>query len=175
MIKRYYRSLVTLRYAVPQTIIAICVFVFAFLTFHSGSRVFYWIAVCAGVALVAMMIYVQIVKSRTIGQLKNVKHINQYYDEGAVLGRSFFLEDRMLLCSDQMRIQERSTSEVKNMKVMPAAKGRYLVQLDDDVFTVDNSLQAERLAAFLQKKNKGLTVEGIEPGGKGTFAELKAE
>ena len=81
----------------------------------------------------------------------------------------------MLLCSDAMRIKERPVSEVKMMKVTPSAKGKYLIQLDEDFITADNRLQAERLAAFLKKKNPAMTLDGIKPNGSGAFRELKAD
>ena len=175
MIKRYYRSLITLKYAAVQTIAAFLVFIFAFITFRTGNKAAYWAAVASGLLLAGGMVYVQIVKARMIRQLKPVEHLNRYYDDGAVLGRSFFLEERMLLCSDAMRIKERPVSEVKMMKVTPSAKGKYLIQLDEDFITADNRLQAERLAAFLKKKNPAMTLDGIKPNGSGAFRELKAD
>jgi hypothetical protein len=109
-------------------------------------------------------------------QMKNVKHLNQYYDEGAVLGKSFFLDERMLLCSEKMHIEEHPTDHVHTMKVMPASKkDKFLVQLDDFVFMVDNRLQTERLAAFLKKRNPTMTADGIQLDGDGSLKSLKAE
>jgi cell division protein FtsW (lipid II flippase) len=175
MIKRYYRSLITLKFAAVQTIAAFLVFIFAFMTFRTGNRAVYWLAVACGIVLIAIMVYTQIAKAKMSSQLKPVEHLNQYYDEGAVLGRSFFLEDRMLLCTDQMKIRERKTDDCTSMKVVPAKKEKYDVTLDDMTISVDNHLQAKRLAAFLKRKNPAVKIDGVKPDGSGTLKELGAE
>lgn len=175
MIKRYYKSCISLKYAAAETITAFVIFLFAFITFRTGSKLTYWLAMAAAAVLVILLIIVQIEKTKVSSQLKKVSKVSQYYDHGAMLGRSFFLEDRILICDPKMKIEEISPEGHQKMDVKEMPKEKYQVSLDDHIFIVDNDTQARRLAAFLKRKNPGLVITGIEPEGNGTLKELGAD
>ena len=95
-----------------------------------------------------------------------------------MLGKSFFLEDRILLCTDKIKVKEYPSTGWAQMHIKPGKKETMQVTLqgsENITFTVDNKLQAERLAAFLKKRNKEITIDGIAPMGNGTLQELKNE
>lgn len=178
MVKRFYRSCITLKYAVPMTACAFLVFILAFFTFRTGNRIFYYCGCAAGIALISVILLVQYEKSRISSQLRGIRLIDEYYGQGAMIGRSFILEERMLICSRDMKITEIKTAPFTEMKAKRAAKEKMEITLAAPqktfVFIADNVLQAERLAAFLQKKNPSIRLEGVRPDGTGTLKELGA-
>lgn len=178
MVKRFYRSCITLQFAVPMTGCAVLVFIFAFFTFRTGSAVMYGCGVASGIALIAVLLLVQLRKYRITAQLKGIRRIDEYYGSGAMIGRSFILEERMLVCDDRLKIRECRVSPFTDMRVTAKQKGKQEILLrgpsETLSFTADNLLQAERLAAFLQKKNSGIRLEGVTPDGSGTLKEMGA-
>ena len=178
MIRRYYKSVISLKAALRQTINALLVFRFAYLTFHTGTKTYWYLGVITGITLIIQIILTEIKKASTTRSLHQVKHADQYYDEGAMLGKSFFLEDRILLCTDKIQVKEYPSTGWTQMHIKSGKKETMQVTLqgsENITFTVDNKLQAERLAAFLKKRNKEITIDGIAPKGNGTLQELKSE
>lgn len=178
MVRRYYRSCITLQFALPMTGCAVLVFIFAFFTFRTGSRILYGCGTASGIALIAVLLLVQLRKYQVSAQLKGIRRIDEYFGSGAMIGRSFILEERMLICDDRLKITEHAVSPYMEMKVTAKQKERQEITLQTASgtfsFTADNLLQAERLAAFLQKRNPSIRLEGITPDGSGSLKELGA-
>lgn len=171
MIKRYYKSCISMRMAVPLLISAVLVFIFAYLTFSRDNQTFYVCGVVCGIVLIALMAYSEFRKYQIGRQVSIVKNREQYMDEGAMLGKSFFLEDRMLICSEKLQVKEYPVTGLTKFNCT-AVKKKYRIELDSVSFMTDNKIQAQRLAAFLKRKNPDMTITGITPDGTGTFKEL---
>ena len=83
----------------------------------------------------------------------------------------------MLACAD-LNLKEMSTTGVKTLELMEEKHGKPYMNLtyDSDVCTVTaiSMEEAQRFAAFIQKKNPDVQISGIEPKGNGTLKELGA-
>lgn len=179
MIKRFYRSCITVKYALLKFLLAISVFILAYFAFRTKNNLFYYAGCTAGVALIVVMVVEFIHKQKVINNLKNVNQIEDYYQEGALLGRTFVLEERMLIADEKLQIVEIPTTAVTSLTITKMNKGKQkatLVQNENAYdFLLDNVIQAGRLAAFLAKKNKDIVIEGIRPEGDGSLSALKKD
>lgn len=178
MVKRYYKSCITLRYSIPMTLSAILVFIFAFFTFQTGNKIIYTCGIISSIALILILLLVQYKKYKISSQLKGILKIDSYYNEGAMIGKSFFLEDKALLCDTKLKIKEYKTTGFTTMSVKAFPKDQQEITLERNeekiVIMADNLLQAQRLAAFLQHKNPGMILNHVETDGTGTLKELGA-
>ena len=178
MVKKFYKSCITLKFSVPMTLSAMLVFVFAFFTFQTGNKVIYACGLISSFILIAVLLLVQYKKHLVSSQLKGIKQIDSYYNEGAMIGRSFFLEERALLCDTNLEIREYTETGFTEMSVKARPKDQQEITLkrkeETIVIMADNLLQAQRLAAFLQHKNPGMILNHVETDGTGTLKELGA-
>ena len=179
MIKRFYRSCITVKYALPKFLLAIAVFILAYFAFRTKNNLFYYGGCAAGAALIIIMVVEYFHKKRVVKGLKEIQNIEDYYQEGALLGRTFVLEERMLVADEKLQIVEIPATSITNLTIETMPKGRekaVLVQNGNTyTFVMDNAIQAERLAAFLAKKNKDMVIEGIRPQGEGSLSALKKD
>ena len=56
MIKRFYRSCITVKYALPKFLLAIAVFILAYFAFRTKNNLFYYGGCAAGAALIIIMV-----------------------------------------------------------------------------------------------------------------------
>ncbi len=177
MLRRYYKSLISMQFAVSQTLNAVIVFLFAFLTFRTGNQIFRYLGIAFGIVLAAQILFVQFRKQQVASQLNQVKKAEVYYNDGAMLGKSFVLEEKMLICTEKLKIQEYPTTGYSKMTVHSVPKDKEEITLEGEntiTFQVDNQTQSERLAAFLKRKNPSLEMTGVIPDGDGSLNQLIA-
>lgn len=176
MIKRFYKSCISLQFSVTLILNAVLVFILAFLTFKTKNNFFYYAGVVCGILLIAQIAYSEFRKWQVGNQLRGVKETGRYYEEGSMIGRSFILPDRLLACDEKLHIQEVSLRSIQKMEVKPSSKGKESVVLTVNNTSVplysDNTLQSRRLAAFLKSVNPSMVIEGTIPDGDGSFASL---
>ena len=83
----------------------------------------------------------------------------------------------MLACAD-LDLKEMSTAGVKILEMVQEKHGKPYMKLtyESDVCTVSaiSMEEAQRFAAFIQRKNPDIRISGIEPKGNGTLKELGA-
>ncbi len=179
MVKRFYRSCITVKYALVKFLLAIGVFILAYFAFRTKNNLFYYGGCATGIALIVVMAVEYVHKQKVVRCLKDVKQIEDYYKEGALLGRTFVLEERMLVADEKLHIEEITTEHVTHLTVVEMNKGKKkatLIQSGNTyTFMLDNRTQAGRLAAFLARKNPGIVIEGCEQEGDGTLNALKKD
>ncbi len=179
MVKRFYRSCITVKYALVKFLLAIGVFILAYFAFRTKNNLFYYGGCAAGIALIAVMIVEYVHKQKVVRCLKDVKQIEDYYKEGALLGRTFVLEERMLVADEKLHIEELATDQITSLTVEEMNKGKMKAAVSSNgntyTFMLDNTTQAKRLAEFLAKKNPGITIQGTDMEGEGTLTLLKKD
>ena len=175
MIKRYYQGLVSLYYSMPMTMLAVLVFAAAFADIRKPEWNLKPLMSVLAVILAVVMFFYYKTKLSISRTLRNVKNTEEY-ERGGMLDRSFVQEDR-ILAGIGLKVSEHS---VLNLKRLSAAdKGRKVIlhaEGDYDSFDVQaiDRPEAERFAAFLQRKTPDIVLENIEPRGNGTLKELGA-
>ncbi len=177
MLRRYYKSLISMQFAVSQTGNAALVFLFAFLTSRTGNPIFRYLGIACGIVLALQILFVQFRKQQVAAQLNKVKKAEVYYTEGAMLGKSFILEDKMLVCDEKLVILEYPTTGYTRMQVTKLPKEKEQIALEGQqafCFVVDNKTQSQRLAAFLKRKNPSMELVGVTPDGDGSLNRLLA-
>lgn len=179
MIKRFYRSCITVKYALVKFLLAIAVFIFAYFVFTTRNNLLYIGGCTFGAALILVIVIEYFHKQKVVKSLKDIQHLEDYYQEGALLGRTFVLEERMLVADEKLHIQEIQTTPVTKLVVEPLPKGKEKAELLQNgntfTFVLDNTTQAKRLAAFLARKNPAIIIQGTEQEGRGTLSELKKD
>ena len=85
----------------------------------------------------------------------------------------------MLVADEKLHIEEIPTDNVTALTIENMPKGKQeatLVQAGKTYsFMLDNTTQARRFAAFLTKKNPGISIQGTELEGEGTLSYLKRD
>lgn len=179
MVKRYYRSCITVKYALVKFLLAIAVFILAYFAFRTKNDLFFYTGSAFGIALIIVMIVEWFNKQKVTKCLKEIRQIEDYYQEGALLGKTFVLDGRMLVADEKLHIEEITTEHVTHLTVVEMNKGKKkatLIQSGNTyTFMLDNRTQAGRLAAFLARKNPGIVIEGCEQEGDGTLNALKKD
>lgn len=136
----------------------------------------YYGALVCGAILLVIFLFVQYEKYRMNTQLRHIKNANAYYNEGAILNKSFFLEERMLLCTEKLKIQELYTKDVHTISANPLPNDKYTFTINSITILLDNKLQVERLLAYIKKRSPEVQMNTlIDPKGDGTLTELKKE
>lgn len=176
MVKKFYYGLVSLKYAYAMFGIPLVIFTIAFIETKSHNPVFkIFMGICA-VILAAVMVFYYRDKLRISRTIKAVKDVNTYLS-GGMVDRTYILEDRMLACAD-LDLKEMSTAGVKILEMVQEKHGKPYMKLtyESDVCTVSaiSMEEAQRFAAFIQRKNPDIRISGIEPKGNGTLKELGA-
>ena len=176
MVKKFYYGLVSLKYAYAMFGIPLVIFTIAFIETKSHNPVFkIFMGICADI-LAAVMVFYYRDKLRISRTIKAVKDVNTYLS-GGMVDRTYILEDRMLACAD-LDLKEMSTAGVKILEMVQEKHGKPYMKLtyESDVCTVSaiSMEEAQRFAAFIQRKNPDIRISGIEPKGNGTLKELGA-
>lgn len=176
MVKRFYQGLVSLYFSTPLTMLALFVFVAAFI--DNMKPEWNLKPVMGGIALVLAVVMFFYYKNKiSISRgLKKVQDI-EAYEKGGMLDRSFVLEDRML-AGIGFQVSEHSTRNIRSLTAEP--KGRKVilhVEGENDSFDVQaiDHYEAERFAAYLLRNNPDIILNNIETRGEGTLKELGAK
>ncbi|MBQ9327553.1 MAG: hypothetical protein IJ225_03345 [Solobacterium sp.] len=174
MVKRYIQSFISMKYVLVLPMLALMVFVSAFLYTMSGKEVFRLIGLLFGVILAVVMFFYYREKIRASRSLKRVENLSDYSD-AIMIGQAFFLEDRMLGYHKGM-VRELHYPEVTNISFTELNGGKLFLNLDTagGVLPVEMSIkdQARRVAEFLVVRSPDAKVEGIDPYGEGTLHSI---
>lgn len=176
MIKKYYYSLVSMKYVYFMFGLPLMIFLLAFIETRKKAEWLRYGMIVFAFALAIVMFFYYKDKYKVFKQLKNVKDI-QEYEKGGVVDRTWILEDRMLCCY-RFDIEEVNVCDVKKVTKDDLSAKKVILHL----FTENKEIQmtaldddeASRFVAFLKKKNTNLVSEGIEEKGNGTLQELGA-
>lgn len=178
MIQKFYQSVNAMKFAIPMTGLAFLIFVEAFLMTmgKAVSKLYIALILTAAVLGVIMFFYYKN-KFHIASQLKKVKDL-QAYENGGMLDRTYFLEDRMLVCSG-LNIEEVMTKDLQGAVLEEKAHGKYVLHLKDADHFIDMSLldqeEGQRAAAYLKRVNPAIALTNVEPKGSGTLKELGAD
>ena len=176
MVKRYYHSLVSLKYSIALTSLAMIIFILAFFQTTTKSETLKIVMFVVAVILAIVMFFYYKTKLGISREIKKIEKVDEYYD-GGMVDQSYILEDRMLVCH-QLKIKEHPTSPIQHIKLIEGKYGKVSLEIQaEETYTIPCSDldQAQRLTAFLKRKNENVSLEGITPKGNGTLKELGAE
>ena len=176
MVKRYYYGLISLRYVYFMFGLPMVIFVLAFMmTKRKNPALYVLMGICA-VLLGIVLIFYYKNKYRIWHTLKKVNNLEEYAT-GGMVDRSYILEDRMLACAG-LNVQEHRTDGIQSLEMKEGKHGSVLLNVHSSEGDYDMSAssvkEAQRFAAFLQRKNPDIHLINIEPAGKGTLHELGA-
>jgi len=175
MVKRYYTSRIALVFSAPVTLLAFSVFIVAWFDNKNTTAKLKPVMIVLAVLLGIVMFFYYRNKIRLSSALRKVEKVDEY-EKGGMLERSFILEDRMLAgCG--LRVKELKTTGVKQLELEDKGH-RLILHITNnegvyDAQVIDRN-EAERFAAFMQRKNPGIILKNIEPKGNGTLKELGA-
>jgi Ca2+/Na+ antiporter len=178
MIRKFYQSVNTIKYSIPMTVLAFIIFAEAYLTTMGKDISALRIAlIVTAAALAVVMVFYYRSKFQVRRQLKKVEDLKAY-EAGGMIDRSYFLEDRMLVCAG-LHIEEVRTKDLVEAVLEEKAHGRFVLHLKDHTHTIDMSLldreEGERTAGYLKRVNPAIVLTDVEPKGKGTLKELGAD
>ena len=175
MVKKFYYGLVSLKYAYAMFGIPLVIFTIAFIETKSHNPVFkIFMGICAVILAVVMVFYYRD-KVRIGKTVKAVKDVNAYLS-GGMVDRTYILEEDAGMCRSgsernvYYRCENTGTDGEKTWQTYMK------LTYDSDVCTVSaiSMEEAQRFAAFIQRKNPDVQISGIEPKGNGTLKELGA-
>lgn len=177
MVRKYYQSLNSLKFAPPMTGIAFLIFVEAFLYSSNKTNMkAKYAMVITALILAAVMFFYYKNKLRINNTLKKIDNVEEY-TKGGMVNQSYILNDRMLLCNNT-HLQEMKTKEITELELEEKNHGKYLLHIKDKEtdfpITLLDKEEGQRLAAFLRQKNPQLQLKNIEPKGNGTLKDLGA-
>ena len=175
MVKRFYQSVISLKFSFFLTALSIAVFAVAFLWVNSNNENYkYALIALACVLAIALIFYYKqkFTVSKTLRSIQNIKE----YENAGMLERSFILEDRMLIGYKNV-IEEHPTNTIKKVSYLDEGKRGVLeIQSEEGNYKaqVISKDEAERFCAFIKRKNPEVQLENIEVKGNGTLKELGA-
>ena len=173
MIRNFYNSLIGLRYSLPLTLLALCIFGTAYLKTRTGNSIYTTLLIAVAIVLACVMIRYYSLKYKLGKTIKGIDNIAEY-DKAGMVKNSFILEDRMLVCSG-LNVAEEKTDNIQKITYEDTRRaGKLLIQTPDKQYSIDvlNKDEASRLTALLKRKNPEVQLENIEPSGNGTLKEL---
>jgi hypothetical protein len=178
MIKKFYQSVNSMKFAIPMTSLAFLIFVEAFLmTMGKAVSKLYIALIITAVILAVIMVFYYYNKIKVNTQLKKVNDLKAYED-GGMIDRTYILEDRMLVCCG-IKIEEVKTKDVVGAVLEEKAHGKYVMHLKDASHFIDMSLldkeDGQKVAAYLKRVNPSVSLTNVEPKGQGTLKELGAD
>lgn len=175
MVKKFYYGLVSLKYVYFMFGIPLVIFGIAFMetkTHNPSLKI--GMGICAVLLAVVLVFYYRD-KFRIGKKIKSVDNVNEYL-KGGMVDRTYILEERMLACSD-LNLEEVKTTGVLKLE-QTEKKGKPYLKLtysDNEVMmSAISEEEAERFAAFIQRKNPTVQLINIETKGTGTLKELGA-
>lgn len=176
MVKRYYYGLVSLRYVYFMFGLPMIIFVLAFMMTKRKNPVLYVLMGVCAVLLGIVLIFYYKNKYRIWHTLKQVDNLEEYA-AGGMVDRSYILEDRMLAC-EGLNVQEHRTDDIDSLELKEGKHGSVLLHIESEEGSYDmtaiSKQEAQRFAAFLQKKNPDIRLINIQTSGNGTLHELGA-
>ena len=178
MIKKYYQSLLSVRYSFALITPALVIFFLAFRGRSKPDALYkYGIYFTTAVLLVVMFFYYRS-KIRIYKGLKNIKDLEEY-EKGGMLKDSYLLEDRILTIDKKFNIHEYPTTDINGILVTELKNGCARIECvkntGDFSFEADSMLQAEHFAAYIKRRNPNAVIGGVKPAGKGFLKEFGAE
>lgn len=176
MIKRFYSSLVSLKYVYFMFGLPMMIFILAFIeTTRKSDILRILMIICAAILAFVMVLYYRD-KHKIRKILKAVDSLEEY-ERGGMIDRSYILEDRMLIC-DGLNLQEKKTVGVTKLTLNSEKHGKYfMTAVDHDGswnITALSEKEAEHFAAFLKRKNPDMELVDIKAEGKGDLRALGA-
>lgn len=174
MLKRYFYSIISLKYSFLLMALAMAIFALSFITITGKAELKIYVIIIAVILALVLGRYYYL-KLRISRQIKTIKNISEYENASIEFENSFFLDDRMLTYGKK-GIIESDYRNISRLKDTGKKHGTTVLsmQIDDEHISLRTvtALQAQCLAAFLQKKNPSIILEGIEPSGPGTFQSI---
>lgn len=177
MIKRYYQSLLSIRYSFLLVAPALVIFFLAFrMSSHDSTALHYGMYAAMAVLLVVMYFYYSS-KIRIYKGLKAVEHIEEF-ERGGMLKDSYLCENRILTIDKKFNVREYSTNGITAMDVQELRNGCARITCTKEegsfVFDADSMEQAKHFAAYVLRKNAQAEIHGVTPSGKGFLKEFGA-
>ena len=174
MLRRYVAGFIAMRYVLAEFVLAVSVLILAYINDRLfPDRLRYGIPACIAGAAVILIMYVRD-RIRTARQLGNIKNQGEY-EHAVVLGYAFFLENRVAAYTRGDVIEDDYTG-ITDAGQLTGRKGRRIVRLTIRGKTyntqVETPQQAERLAAFLKKKNPEIRLHDLKAKGPGTWKSI---
>ena len=174
MLKRYYYSVISLKYSFLLMALAMAIFALSFITITGRANLRIYVIITA-VMLALILCRYYYLKLRISKQIKKIQNISEYENSSIEFENTFFLEERMLTYGKKGIIESDYHNVIKLQdKGKKNGTAVLSMQVDDETVNIRTvtALQAQFLAAFLQKKNPRIILEGIEPSGSGTFQSI---
>lgn len=176
MLKKYYQSLVSMKYVYFMFGLPLLIFVLAFIETRKKAPILRQGMIVLAIVLAIVMFFYYRDKLKVLKQLKTITNLEEY-EKGGVVDQSWILEDRILCCHN-FNIQEVSSTSI-NKVVRSTDQNRKVVLLlytnekEVEMSALDQE-EASRFVSFVKRKNPSVVLEGIEPKGSGTLQELGA-
>lgn len=175
MVKRYIQSTIAMRYSFPMTTLALIIFIFSYLAVDRKQDQFKVVVLVVAIILTVVMISYYTKRIKTSKKLKKVENIKEY-DQAVMIGSCFLLENRML-CYTKKEIKETNYQDLKEM-VFKEDKFDMVSFVFTDGLAITSKIasksQAERLAAFLKRKQPSLKLTNISTSGDGALNTIES-
>ena len=174
MVKRIIQSYISIRYVFVLPGLALMVFIAAFFYTSTGNMTMRYIGLFFGAVLAVVMFFYYKEKFSVNRQLKQVKNLKEF-DSAVNIGKSFFLEDRMLGYK-RNTIYELKYSDITKIKYWGFESGKMFLDLSGPFGLLPVEMathdQAERVTMFLKTKNPEIVITGVSPDGDGTLHSI---
>ena len=178
MIKKYYQSLLSIRYSFALITPALVIF---FLAFRGSSRpdaLYRYGTYFTTALLLTVMFFYYRSKIRIYQGLKKVRDPEEF-EKGGMLKDSYLLEDRILTIDKHFFIHEYPTTDINGILVTQLKNGGARIECvrigGDFSFEADSMVQAQHFAAYIRRKNPNAVIGGVDPAGKGFLKEFGAD
>lgn len=177
MIKRYYQSLLSIRYSFLLVAPSLVIFFLAFRMRSGADTKLKWGMYIATAILIVVMALYYTSKFRINKGLKTVQN-KEEFERGGMMKDTYIAEDRILTIDKKFNVREYSTKGITGVGVKELRNGCAMITCtkEDGVFAfeADSMEQAKHFAAYAQRKNPHVLLTGISPKGKGYLKEFGA-
>ena len=172
--RKYFSSIVSLKYSFILTGLALVIFVCSFLYLRGNTNLRYAVLIVAILLVVVLCLYYH-EKYRNYKQCNAIKDLKDF-ENSIEFDDTFLLENRMLTYgkngiveSDYSNLQSLSMEVTKDQRVKMHLK----INDQDFAFRVLTKDQGQRVAAFLKRKALDLQLLDIDPVGQGTWDGMR--
>ena len=174
MLRKYVAGFIAMRYVRAEFVLAVSVLILAYINDRLfPDRLRYGILACIAGIVVILIMYVRD-RIRTARQLEGIQDQGEY-ENAVVLGNAFFLENRVAAYAGGNVIED-DYSGITDAELLTGRKSNLAVRLTIRGKTYDAQAatpqQAERLAAFLKKKNPEIRLHDLKANGPGTWKSI---
>lgn len=174
MLRRYISGFIAMRYITPEFSLAALIMIMAYVYGRYDIELLrYVILACTAAVVVILFLYTKD-RIHTGRQLDLIMRQDDFR-QCILLGYVFFLEDR-LVAYNKGNVVEDDYSRITDATLLTGKKGKQAVQLliegRDYEAQVATPQQAERLAAFLKKKNPTIQLHDLKTKGPGTWKSI---